>query len=162
MTTVNFGTVRDETGAPLPYDPVIERVFRETYESLTAEASAELHGVGHAHAVVSHAFLEAWRERDRFDSNESLEAFLHHEVHSGAVRERYRRAIVHNMQERSPTQGAPTARSAVAESPTSVDEAWAHVNGALHVATPAVSPEVRHALSRHGTAQHVAALASRR
>src|SRR5689334_19923495 len=44
MTTVNFGTVRDESGAPLPYDPVIERVFRDSYASLSAEPSAEPRG----------------------------------------------------------------------------------------------------------------------
>jgi transmembrane sensor len=163
VTTVNFGTERDATGAPRADDPALERIFRDSYASLTAEASAELQGAGHAHAVVSHAFLEAWRERERFESPAALEAFLHRAVHDGAVREKYRRAVVHHIQERSPSRGATHAPSrTIDDPPKSVDEAWAEVNAALHVAAPTATPEVRHALSRHGTAEHVAALAKRR
>ena len=163
MTTVNFDTERDGDRAPLTDDPDLERVFRDSYAALTAEASAELQGTGHAHAVVSHAFIEAWRERERFDSPASLEAFLHDSVHDGAVREKYRRAVVHHIQERAPARGkAPAAPKATFDAPKSVDEAWAEVNSALHAAASPTTSEARRALSRHGSAERVAALARRR
>ena len=142
----------------------LERVFRDHYASLTSEAAAEIQGAATAAVVVERAFLSAWNARERFDTPEALDAFLHGAVHDAAVREKYRRAVVHHMNEHGPTP-APHAHAAGAVAPPpSVDEAWAEVTAALHATAPTAADVAhrRQALSRHGTAEHVASLAKRR
>jgi len=73
----------------------IERVFRDSYGRLVQEADAQLQGVARPSGVVSRAFIRAWNERERFDTAEALEAYLHSAVREGALRERFRRAVAH-------------------------------------------------------------------
>lgn len=144
----------------------LERVFRDHYASLSSEAAAELEGAAPAATVVERAFLQAWDARDRFDTPQALDSFLHGAVHDAAVREKYRRAVVHHMNEHAPTSlraHGPSGAHGATATPLSVDEAWAEVTAALHAAAPTAADvaHMRESLSRHGTAEHVAALGKR-
>ena len=143
----------------------LERVFRDSYGVLVQEADAELQGVARPSSVVSRAFMRAWNERDRFDTPHALDEYLHRAVHDGAVREKYRRAVVHHMQDHSLARPRASAPVGPAEAAPSVDAAWADVAAALRtaaVASPASDARKRRELARHGAATHVAGLVKRR
>ncbi|HET9013158.1 MAG TPA: FecR domain-containing protein [Gemmatimonadaceae bacterium] len=163
-TTPTTSSDRPSPGGPRWDDErALERVFRESYPTLAKEAATELEGNGPASTVVSRAFLRAWSERDHLATPEALDSFLHRAVHDVAVREKYRRAVLHHMQEHAPTHGTNHTHAATHAPPAeSVDAAWAEVSAALHSPAITDATEARHALSRHGTAEHVAHLAERR
>ena len=133
----------------------LERVFREYFEPLTAEAKDELQGDAvAAPRVVERAFVRVWKERERFETPQGLDAFLHEAVHSTAIRERSRRAAVHRIEATEGVQAKPRTSGAT------VDEAWSHLDVAIHAdhdAPHAVDPE-RDAKRRHEAAEHVASI----
>ena len=140
----------------------LERVFRDQYATLTQEAAAQLDNAAVAPVVVEHAFLQAWAERTHFDTPEALDAFLRHAVHADAARERYRRARLHNLEARGGAQATAAPPPAPpAGPPPTADEAWRHVQAALHKAVPLPSGHRQIDAMRHEAAEHVATLARR-
>jgi transmembrane sensor len=134
-----------------------ERVFRDRYADLTAEAQTELDADGvAAPRVVEEAFLSAWKARTRFETPQSLDAFLHEHVHMNAVRERSRRASLHRFE----AHGRPPGSVSHHTTPvTGVDDAWRHVSAILH-APPPTEESHAHARDaiRHEAAEHVKAI----
>jgi ferric-dicitrate binding protein FerR (iron transport regulator) len=135
----------------------LERLFRERFADLSAEARAELDVDGSsAPRVVEDAFLSAWKARAHFETPESLDAFLHERVHMNAVRERSRRAALHRFEAHG-----HHAHAAHHHAPANVDEAWRHVATILHAPEPDAASHVRVDVSRHEAAEHVKAIARR-
>ena len=149
-----------EPGKPLDDPRALEEVFRAHFSELAIEAKSQLDEAGSsAPRVVEGAFRHAWEERQRFQTPQDLEVFLHEEVRHGAAREKSRRASLH----RHDAHGAAHA-PAHASTATDVDQSWNHLARALHF-TPetdsAAQLEVAEHL-RHDTAGHVAGLAKTR
>ena len=136
-----------------------ERLVREEFPALSAQANRELNEPAAAGRVAENALLAAWEARDQIDTPTALEYFLKDAVHKGAVRERSRRAMLHRMQEH---EGAATPHVNSATEET-VDEAWAHVAAALHptLRSAEQSNQLRGEIHRHGAASHVASVATR-
>lgn len=133
----------------------LEQVIRARCASLTHEATEELHeDAASAPRVVEHTFIRAWNARDRFESPDALDAFLHDVLHQEAVRERSRRAAVHRMDKQA---HAHAVAQPVDCSPETV---WSHVAATLHAPPPdpAQAAHMREHL-RHEAAEHVAAIA---
>jgi ferric-dicitrate binding protein FerR (iron transport regulator) len=139
----------------------LERVFRERFASLTDEARQQFGETnGPAPKIVERAFVRAWEERTRFETPESLEAFLHDSVHDQVVRERSRIAALHRIDGHDAGRAARNGAAHRIE-PIPLDEAWKHVHAMLHPA----SAEVRHKAydeSRHESAHHMASIAKGR
>ena len=138
-----------------------ERLFRERFVALTDEAKEQFGDThGPAPKVVERAFVRAWEERSRFDTPESLEAFLHDTVHDQVVRERSRIAGLHRFEGHNALRGAAAApRNGAARAIESIplDEAWKHVAAMVHA--PVANAKTRSdALdhSRHEAAHHMA------
>ncbi|MHB1224967.1 MAG: FecR family protein, partial [Gemmatimonadaceae bacterium] len=139
----------------------LERIFRLEYDPLVALATTELEESSAAPRLVEGVFYDAWQQRARFASPGDLAHFLRDAVHREALRERGRHAALHRFHDR---EGAATARvaPAVAPVPVGVDGAWAALVGALHAPPPdaARGADVRHDLSRHEAASHLAKVAA--
>src|SRR5919199_305320 len=135
----------------------LERLFRERYSSLTEEAASVLHHATSAAHCVEGTFVQTWKERERFQTPEELESFLHQCVREGAVQRESRRAVLQHFDSRA--AHAPKHAAATVAPP--VDEAWARVAAALHAPPP--DPEaLAHAVadhSRHEAAVHVKEIA---
>jgi ferric-dicitrate binding protein FerR (iron transport regulator) len=141
-------------------EPALERLFREHYQALIEEAKENLDEAAFAPRIVEAAVLRAWDKHEDFQSPEALEAFLHNAVHEAAIREKSRRAGLHRMESHEGV--AHVVRRPEVRIP-SVDEAWKHLQGALHPAPldAAHAADVAGA-SRHAAAEHMAAVAKRR
>ncbi|HEX5580257.1 MAG TPA: FecR domain-containing protein [Gemmatimonadaceae bacterium] len=154
-------------------EQALERIFRDEYDTLTALAASESGDPACAPRMVEGAFYEAWQKRSTFTSPGDLEYFIRRCIHQSALREQGHRAALHHFTEhegvarngRAPAAGAaPGARRAAPATPANVDEAWAQLSAVLH-APPSDgehAAHVRHDLSRHDTAQHVAHIADRK
>jgi ferric-dicitrate binding protein FerR (iron transport regulator) len=139
---------------PLGDETALERLFRTHFSTLAAEAREHLgpEAAASAPRVVEAAFRTAWDERERFASDQEVEAFLHQAVKRCAARELSRRAAAHHMG----GSGAHAVHHAGA-APADVDQAWAHLQRAMHPARG--DAEAAHAQHlRHDAAQHVAQL----
>jgi ferric-dicitrate binding protein FerR (iron transport regulator) len=146
------------TGLHSGDEQALERVFRDHYAGLTSEARAELDDPVSAPRIVERAFVRVWEERDRFQTPDDLESFLHRAVHEGAVRERSRQAALHRFEA---FEGVHITKDTAVKEPPPVGDAWAHVVSALH-APPPDAQAVSHGRldrSRHMAAEHVAAVA---
>ena len=144
------GLRRGEEGA-------LERLFRDQYDTLTAEAKTVLGDDTLAALTVERVFMRTWKERERMQTPTELATFLHQTVHETAVQKQSRRAGLHHLDAHG---HAHTSAGHVRERPT-VDAAWSQVALALH-ATPAdaqaaAREQVLH--SRHEAAAHIAATA---
>jgi ferric-dicitrate binding protein FerR (iron transport regulator) len=133
----------------------LDQVFHDFYPALLQEARPLLDDAGAAARVVEHSFVDAWRARDRFETPEALETFLHESVRDGAARERKRLASIHRFEEREHI--TPNSIHRNGREPTA-DEAWRKVTDTLHA--PHVGAEelahMKHDMSRHHAAAHVA------
>jgi ferric-dicitrate binding protein FerR (iron transport regulator) len=158
--TASFPPIDREvvTGLRSGDEHALERVFRDHYVALTTEARAELDDPVTAPRVVERAFVRAWAERDRFQTPDDLESFLHKTVHEGAVRERSRQAALHRFEA---FEGVHVNKEGAAKEAPPVSDAWAHVVAALHAPTldPSQVSHDRLDRSRHSAAEHVAAVA---
>jgi transmembrane sensor len=139
----------------------LERLFRESFQTLTEEAAAQLDDRASAPRVVEGAFRRVWEERASFEKPEALERFLHSAINDCAVRENKRLASLHRFE-----TGAHVHLKAHTKHEPTVDEAWSHLSASLH---PADSPEAHAAaraqasnLYRHDAAEHVASIGKRR
>jgi len=142
-------------------EAALERIFRIEYDPLVALATTQLAESSAAPRLVEGVFYDAWQQRTRFASPGDLAHFLREAVHREALRERGRHAALHRFHER---EGGVAARVAPAAAPipVTVDGAWAALTGALHAPPPdsARGADVRHDLSRHEAASHVAKVAA--
>jgi transmembrane sensor len=138
----------------------LERLFRETFRTLSEEAATQLDDRTSAPRVVEGAFRRVWEERATFNTPETLERFLHTAVSDCAARENKRLASLHRFE-----AGAHVRVPAHAKHELTVDEAWTQLSAMLH---PAMSPEEHAAararadqLHRHDAAEHVASIGKR-
>ena len=143
------GLRRGEEGA-------LERLFRDQYDALTAEAKTVLGDDTLAALTVERAFMRTWKEREKMQTPTELATFLHRTVHEAAVQKQSRRAGLHHLAE----SGHGHSAGHVRQRPT-VDAAWSQVASALH-ATPgdaqaAAREQAVH--SRHEAAEHIKATA---
>jgi len=139
----------------------LERLFRESFPTLTQEAAEKLDERAGAARVVEGAFKLLWEQRASFETPEALERFLHNTVAECAVRENKRRATLHRFE-----AGAHVHTTARPKHEPTVDEAWNHLAAALHAVD---SPEAHAAaraqashLYKHDAAAHVASIGKRR
>ena len=149
-----------EPGSPLLSDPrALEEYFRAHFSELTTEAKTQLDdAASSAPRVVEGAFRHAWEERQRFQTPQQLDAFLHDEVRHGAAREKSRRASLHRYDAHNSGPHATT------HSGTDVEQSWTHLARTLHFtpdADTAAAEEVAAHL-RHDAAGHVADMAKKR
>jgi ferric-dicitrate binding protein FerR (iron transport regulator) len=139
----------------------LERLFRESFPTLTQEAAAKLEDRTSAPRVVEGAFKMVWEQRATFETPESLERFLHNTVNECAVRENKRRAMLHRFE-----AGAHVRTTGHAKHEPTVDEAWNHVASAIHAAdspeSHAAAREQASRLYKHDAAAHVASIGKRK
>ena len=149
-------------GSPLTDEHALEREFKSHYSALMQIATAELaEAATSAPRVVESAFRRAWDERERFHSEQELEAFLHDCIKHGAARERSRRAGLHRLDTHAEVTGGTHGPSHVS-GPPDVDQAWAHLSQSLHRSSDGSAIQAKAGISRHGTAEHVASIAKQR
>jgi ferric-dicitrate binding protein FerR (iron transport regulator) len=150
-----------EPGTPLSDPRALEDYFRAHFSELATEAKSHLDDAGSsAPRVVEGAFRHAWEERQRFQTPQELDAFLHDEVRHGAAREKSRRASLHHF---DPHGGSHTTGSHGAAT-TDVEQSWGHLARTLHFTpdTDTAAQEEVAAHLRHDAAGHVAELAKKR
>jgi ferric-dicitrate binding protein FerR (iron transport regulator) len=140
----------------------LERLVRDRFASLNEVAKTELQDEAYAAPrVVENVFLRVWAERSHFETPEALDEFLHTAVHQGAVRERSRRAGLHRLEAH---EGVKNVARPGMQTTADADEAWAHVENALHATDGRHTPELDRMmadLTRHETAVHVAEMGKR-
>ena len=140
-------------------EKTLERLFRSHFDALVEEAKAHLDDATLAPRVVETAVLRAWEKHESFETTASLEEFLHHAVHEGAIREKSRRAALHRFESH---EGVHVNR-ANGHAAATVDEAWQHIANTLHAPPPdAASMAAKAEMSRHNAAEHMAAVGKRR
>jgi len=132
-------------------EETLHRTFLTEYAALTAEARADLgtEAIVLAPKVVEGAFVRAWDARAKFRTPAEVHQFLVEDVHHAAARALSRRVAARRF------AGHEHADAHVTHDP-SPDEAWAHIQHALH--GEAHSPQAlaeQAAASRHGAAEHI-------
>jgi ferric-dicitrate binding protein FerR (iron transport regulator) len=162
-------------------EKALERIFREEYPTLAAEAADASGEPAAAPRIVEGAFVDAWRSHERFLTPDALEDFLRRTVHERAVRDRSRRAAAHRVSAHNgegaaggnghatnghATNGHATTGHAAGghAAPASVDEVWAHLATVIHAPPPdaAHAAQVRAEVARHDAAAHVSDIAKPR
>ncbi len=109
-------------------ESAFERLFRERYAALVAEATPVLDGDGAAAArAVQSVFEQVWKGRDELTTAEAFEASLPAAVHEAAARIKSRHAVVTGFNGHDSKRGPKAAKPA-----PSVDEAWSRIYGTLH------------------------------
>ncbi|MDQ3697401.1 MAG: FecR domain-containing protein [Gemmatimonadota bacterium] len=144
------------TGLRHGEEGALERLFRDQYSTLTAEAMTVLEDAPLAALAVERVFLRVWKERETFHTPEELATFLHRTVHEAAVRKQSRRAGLHPFDAH---EGAHGSRSASPKELPTVDAAWSQVASGIHV--PAVTEAAARdsaVHSRHIAAEHISAI----
>src|SRR5687768_9289765 len=159
--TVTSQPTDQPTGQLITDQKVLEKLFRQHYARLLADAKNRLGDAAHsAPRVVSKAFHLAWQDRKRFHSFEELDAFLGAQIHHGAAREISRRAGLHRMEHHEGLGGKGTAKHE-AGAEMSVDEAWERLQHTLAGGAPEAY-RARASSARHEAAEHVAQLGKER
>jgi ferric-dicitrate binding protein FerR (iron transport regulator) len=139
----------------------LERLFRDHYAALVEEARPIVGDDASASKVVERAFARAWKERGQFETPETFTAFLHEAVHDQAKVMLHRRVMLHRIEEH---EGAHAHASPVSAAAIPVDDAWKHVDEAIHATAldrKALARE-QHEHSRHEAAHNMAAVAQPR
>jgi ferric-dicitrate binding protein FerR (iron transport regulator) len=145
------GVVSPSQNVALADEETLHRTFLTEYSALTAEARADLgaEAVVLAPKVVEGAFVRAWDARARFRTPEEVHQFLVEDVHHAAARALSRRVAARRL------AGHEHADAHATHDPTP-EEAWAHIQHALHGEEH--SPQAlaaAAAASRHGAAEHI-------
>jgi transmembrane sensor len=138
----------------------LERLFRESFQTLTEEAAAQVDDRTSAPRVVEGAFRRVWEERASFETPEALEKFLHTAINECAVRENKRLAMLHRFE-----AGAHVRSSGHGKHEPTVDEAWNHLSASLHADSPEAHAAARAQADerhRHDAAVHVASIGKQR
>lgn len=158
--TVTSQPTDQPTGQFITDQKVLERLFRENFARLVADAKGRLgDAASAAPRVVSKAFNLAWQDRKRFHSFEELDAFLGAQIHHGATREISRRAGLHRMDHHEGLGGGAQTKHETHE--LSVDEAWGRLEHSLQGGAPEAY-RARASSARHEAAEHVKGLARER
>jgi len=129
----------------------LHRTFLTEYSALTAEARQDLgaDAVVLAPKVVEGAFVRAWDARARFRTPAEVHEFLVEDVHHAAARALSRRVAARRLSHNEHSEAHATHDP-------SLEEAWSHIQHALHGEThspKALSEQA--AASRHGAAEHI-------
>lgn len=109
-------------------EPAFERLFRQRYVDILAEALPLLDGDAAAAArAVESAFQRLWKGHEAFTTPDEFESHLHAALNEAASRIRNRHAMAGHLGgfEKGHRKGEPH------EAP-SVDDAWAKVRAAMH------------------------------
>lgn len=155
--TVTSQPTDQPTGQLITDQKVLEKLFRQHYARLVADAKNRLGDASAAAPrVVSKAFHLAWQDRKRFHSFEELDAFLGAQIHHGATREISRRAGLHRMEAHEGLGGHSHAKHETHE--MTVDEAWDRLEHTLQGGAPEAY-KARASTARHEAAAHVKDLA---
>jgi ferric-dicitrate binding protein FerR (iron transport regulator) len=158
--TVTSQPTDQPTGQLITDEKVLEKLFRQHYSRLVADAKNRLGDASPAAPrVVSKAFHLAWQDRKRFHSFEELDAFLGAQIHHGATREISRRAGLHRMESHEGLGGHSHAKHELHE--MTVDEAWDRLEHTLQGGAPEAY-KARASTARHEAAAHVKDLAKER
>ncbi len=138
-------------------ESAFETLFRSRYDALIEEAKRKLEDKDAAPKVVERAFTKAWNVRDKFESQDMLEGFLHEGVREGAAREAKRRSMAHKMANMETGHAAKLEHAQ--KGPVTVDESWTHVAAALHAPKiDAQTAEAQAKLGRHHAAEHIGSI----
>lgn len=157
--TVTSQPTDQPTGQLITDQKVLEKLFRQHYTRLLADAKNRLGDASHAAPrVVSKAFHLAWQDRKRFHSFEELDAFLGAQIHHGATREISRRAGLHRMESHEGLGGHAHTKHETHE--MTVDEAWDRLEHTLQGGAPEAY-KARASTARHEAAAHVKDLAKK-
>jgi ferric-dicitrate binding protein FerR (iron transport regulator) len=145
------GVVNPSQNVALADEESLRRTFLSEYSALTAEARADLgaEAVVLAPKVVEGAFVRAWDARARFRTPEEVHHFLVEDVHHAAARALSRRVAARRL------AGHEHVDAHATHDPTP-EEAWAHIQHALHGEEH--SPQALAAAAsaaRHGAAEHI-------
>jgi ferric-dicitrate binding protein FerR (iron transport regulator) len=158
--TVTSQPTDQPTGQLITDQKVLEKLFRQHYARLVADAKNRLGDASlAAPRVVSKAFHLAWQDRKRFHSFEELDAFLGAQIHHGATREISRRAGLHRMESHEGLGGHAHAKHETHE--MTVDEAWDRLEHTLQGGAPEAY-KARASTARHEAAAHVKDLARKK
>ncbi|MEO6529212.1 MAG: FecR domain-containing protein [Gemmatimonadaceae bacterium] len=144
------GGTTPSTQIALADEEALRRTFLTEYSALTEEARADLgDALALAPKVVEGAFVRAWDARERFKTPAEVHAFLVEDVHHAAARALSRRAGARRL-------AGHEHAGAHALAPSSPEEAWMHIQHALHGEehSPQALADAA-AASRHGAAQHI-------
>ncbi len=149
-------TATSSTGSSAPVAQVLsderalERIFRAQFDSLAAEARTHLEdAAGSAAKVVEGAFRSAWEDRQHFNKQEELDAYLVDAVKHGSARERARRASARGLGGHTNTGTHATQGATV-----TAEQAWQHLQHALHPDSTGGGANRAEAL-KHETAAHM-------
>jgi ferric-dicitrate binding protein FerR (iron transport regulator) len=139
-------------------EAALASVFREDFVALKAEAEEVLHDPLAARRAVEHAFVQLWEDRERVSTPEGLNALIGQVLHEQTARERRRLATAHRLAAHAGTDVRSHADD------TTVDEAWQHVEAALHATRMDDATRSRRLReeAKHHAAEHVADLGKRR
>jgi ferric-dicitrate binding protein FerR (iron transport regulator) len=158
--TVTSQPTDQPTGQLITDQKVLEKLFRQHYARLVADAKGRLGDASlAAPRVVSKAFHLAWQDRKRFHSFDELDAFLGAQIHHGATREISRRAGLHRMESHEGLGGHAQTKHETHE--MTVDEAWDRLEHTLQGGAPEAY-KARASTARHEAAAHVKDLAKKK
>ena len=158
--TVTSQPTDQPTGQLITDQKVLEKLFRQHYARLVADAKSRLGDASlAAPRVVSKAFHLAWQDRKRFHSFDELDAFLGAQIHQGATRESSRRAGLHRMESHEGLGGHAQTKHETHE--MTVDEAWDRLEHTLQGGAPEAY-KARASTARHEAAAHVKDLAKKK
>lgn len=137
-------------------DAALEQIFHARFESVRGRAAQDLEAASAAR-VTERVFVALWRDRERLESVDDVEAALTDLTKAQIARERARLAAVHRFEESEHVHpGAGRNHSAPPE-----EVLWSHVSSAIHAPPPDAerTAHLRADHSRHSTAEHVEAIA---
>ena len=155
--TVTSQPTDQPTGQLITDQKVLEKLFRQHYSRLLADAKGRLGDASSAAPrIVSKAFHLAWQDRKRFHSFDELDAFLGAQIHHGATREISRRVGLHRMEHHEGLGGHAHTKHEMHE--MTVDEAWDRLEHTLQGGAPEAY-KARASNARHEAAAHVKDLA---
>jgi ferric-dicitrate binding protein FerR (iron transport regulator) len=137
-------------GAVLSDESALRTVFFSEYRALAEEARTDLGAASIlSQKVVEGAFVRAWDARMKIRTVDELHAFLVNDVHHAAARALSRRAAAQRL-------GGGETHDASALAVIDPEQAWAHIQDALHGEHSAQALTEAAAISRHDAAHHIA------
>lgn len=138
----------------------LEQIFRSRYDSIASEATRKLDDAGAAPRVVERVFAQVWGERERLDSPDAFENYLKTALHDVAAKELKRKAMAQRL---ANLEGGKASNAKHQKAgPTNMEEAWTHLNGALHATVDTHAKEEAAAQAKHAAASHIGHIADRK
>lgn len=133
----------------------LQRIFEEYAPSLVESANSALHADAAAAHVIEHLFERTWHKRQEFTSAEKLHDWLTTESQSMAHHEQARRAGLRHFDMHG---SAHHPSHAAGLTGFDVAAGWTRVVHRIEAmeADPETGAALRHEVSRHGAAEHIA------